>query len=80
MTQNEWLGFVTKKIQDKGAGYYMSWWLRIDTGIPTAKINYDLKKLVKRGLLLSKSNHYGIEYSLPTSTTPSISTTVTNTE
>lgn len=65
MTQDEWFDLISRKIKDKGQGYYISWWLRIDTGIPTPEINYHLKKLVKTGRLLSKSFRYGTEYSLP---------------
>lgn len=46
---------------------YLSWWLRIDLNqkYSTQKINYELRKAVKLGLLTSKTHRYGVEYSLP---------------
>jgi hypothetical protein len=51
----------------KTRSYYLSWWLRLDLNnkYPTAKINYELKKAVKEGLLVAVSHRHGIEYSLP---------------
>lgn len=55
------------KIENSEKGYYLSSWLRLDYNnkFTTAQLNYQLKKLVKKGLLLSKSTVYGIEYRLP---------------
>lgn len=64
MTQDEWLNLITEKIKSSRYNYYLSWWLRIDTGIKTSVINYHLGKLVKYGKLLSKKHRYGIEYFL----------------
>jgi hypothetical protein len=61
----EILECITNKLQNKP--YYLSWWLRLDLNdkYTTPKINYELNKCVKLGLLESKSHRYGIEYSLP---------------
>jgi hypothetical protein len=58
---------IKLKIENSDNGYYLSWWLRLDynNNFTTAQLNYQLKKLVKKGLLMSKSNKYGIEYRLP---------------
>ena len=58
---------IKLKIETSDNGYYLSWWLRIDYNnkFTTPQLNYQLKKLVKKGLILSKSNHYGVEYRLP---------------
>jgi len=63
---NEILATMKQRIEDYGKGYYLSWWLReyLKNKYSTAKINYELKKAVKRGILKSKSFRYGIEYSL----------------
>lgn len=65
LSKEDWLNLITRHIKESRNGYYMSWWLRLDTGFKTSTINYHLGKLVKDGLLESKSNHYGIEYQLP---------------
>lgn len=65
MQEEDWLNLITGKIKSSRYGYYMSWWLRLDTGIKSSTINYHLGKLVKKGLLESKSNCYGTEYKLP---------------
>jgi len=64
MTPEEWYYLIKKKIEDNGCGYYISWWLRLDTGYKTSTINYHLLKLVKTGHLVKKSHRYGIEYYL----------------
>lgn len=64
--------FLLKKLSETGRLYYFSWWLRLDMDnkYSSAKINYELSKAVKKGLLMSKSHRYGIEYSLNTTTPP----------
>jgi len=69
LSKDEWLELITCKINSSKYGYYMSWWLRIDTGFATPYINYNLKKLVKAGLLESESNCYGIKYRSPNTQT-----------
>lgn len=63
---NEILATMKQRIEDYGKGYYLSWCLReyLKNKYSTAKINYELKKAVKLGILKSKSFRYGIEYSL----------------
>ena len=58
---------VVSKIKESKHGYYLSWWIRLDFDdkYSTTKINYELSKAVKKGLLLSKSTKYGVEYRLP---------------
>ena len=58
---------IETKIKESKHGYYLAWWLRIDfeDKYSTTKINYELKKAVKKGLLLSKSFKHGVEYRLP---------------
>ena len=58
---------VISKIKDSKNGYYLSWWIRLDfeDKYSTTKINYELSKAVKKGLLVSKSMKYGVEYRLP---------------
>lgn len=58
---------VVSKIKESKHGYYLSWWIRLDFDdkYSTTKINYELSKAVKKGLLVSKSMKYGVEYRLP---------------
>ena len=58
---------VVTKIKESKHGYYLSWWLRLDFDdkYSTTKINYELSKAVKKGILVSKSMKYGVEYRLP---------------
>lgn len=58
---------VVTKIKESKNGYYFSWWIRLDFDdkYSTTKINYELSKAVKKGLLVSKSMKYGVEYRLP---------------
>ncbi len=58
---------VVTKIKESKHGYYLSWWLRLDFDdkYNTTKINYELSKAVKKGMLVSKSMKYGVEYRLP---------------
>jgi hypothetical protein len=57
---------VVTKIKESKHGYYLSWWIRLDFDgkYSTTKINYELSKAVKKGLLVSKSMKYGVEYRL----------------
>lgn len=58
---------VVTKIKESKHGYYLSWWIRLDFDdkYSTTKINYELSKAVKKGMLLSKSMKYGVEYRIP---------------
>ena len=63
--ETEILQCILEKLKTRR--YYLSWWLRLDLNnkYTTAKINYELKKAVKEGLLIATSHHHGIEYCLP---------------
>lgn len=70
MTETQWLELITDKITKSdslkdGRKYYCSWWLRLDTEIPTATINYHLGKLCKKGMLEKHANMYATQYFLP---------------
>lgn len=66
-----WLSLVTDSINESehsirdGRKYTMSWWLRLEIGLPTPKINYNLSKLVKKGLLEKSAYKNGTKYFLP---------------
>lgn len=68
-TEQEWLEYVTKYIENDEYKRAISWHIRLDLedslGYSTAKINYELNKLCKKGLLVKKISVYCIEYKLP---------------
>jgi len=61
--EQKWYDRLVKRMAEQKTNYYNSWWLRLDyeleeKGVTTAKINYWLTKLVKKGLLTkSKSSN-----------------------
>lgn len=67
MNQKEWLAYVTKHIEEDPYKRAVSWHLRVHLNdeYSTPKINYELTKLVKKGLLVRTSTPYCVEYRLP---------------
>lgn len=55
LENNDYLKLFNEYCDYRGTGYVYTWHMRIDTGIPTSKLNRELNKLVKRGLLKKES-------------------------
>jgi len=68
MNKQEWLEYVTQYIEKNEFKRAVSWHMRLDLedkfDYTTAKINYELNKLVKDGLLNKETSVYCTIYTL----------------
>lgn len=71
-TEEEWLKRITEKIKYSLTDSYHGWQFQLDTGRPTKTVLYNLRKLVKKGLLIGVRHKTGVEYFLPQQTTNTI--------